>query len=290
MMYNIIKEKQQIIRYRGVIMKKLLSLTIALLLVVTLVAGCSSQNSQQQPQDQQNQQQTEQPQQGALQDGTYYAEDKEFDDHGWKGLVTVIVKDGKITNVFYDEINQEGKLKSFDPEYGSRMKENSGTTPLDVYPKLEQALVEKQKPEDVEAVSGATSSSDRFKSLVAEALKGSPVEAKDGLKDGLYKASEADFDDHGWKAMAAVIVKDGKIQSVFFDEVNKEDGHYKSTDQEYAKNMEAKSGSTPTKAVEALSKSLVEKQNPEQVDSVTGATGTTTKFKDLMTKALSLAK
>ncbi|TYP57839.1 FMN-binding protein [Thermosediminibacter litoriperuensis] len=272
-------------------MKKLLVLTLVLVLVVALVAGCSSQNSQQQqqPQEQQNQQ-SEQPQQTALKDGTYYAENKEFDDHGWKGLVTVIVKDGKITNVFYDEINQEGKLKSFDPEYGPRMKEKSGITPLEAYPKLEQALVEKQKPEDVDAVAGATHSSDSFKNLAAEALKGSPVEAKDGLKNGLYKAAEADFDDHGWKAIAAVIVKDGKIQSAFFDEVNKDDGRYKLTDQEYAKNMEAKSGTTPAKAVEALTKSLIEKQNVEQVDAVTGATGTTAKYKDLMTKALSLAK
>lgn len=272
-------------------MKKLLVVTLILLMVVALVAGCSSQNQQQgQQQEQQEQQNQQNEQQGALTDGTYYAEEQEFDDHGWKGLVTVIVKDGKITNVFYDEINQEGKLKTFDPEYGPRMKEKSGTTPLEAVAKLEQALVEKQNPEDVDTVTGATHTSDRFKKLAAEALKGSPVEAKDGLKDGLYKAAEADFDDHGWKAIAAVVIKDGKIQSAFFDEINKDDGRYKSTDQEYAKNMEAKSGTTPAKAIEALSKSLIEKQDAAQLDTVTGATGTTNKFKNLMSEALSLAK
>jgi major membrane immunogen (membrane-anchored lipoprotein) len=273
-------------------MKKLLALTLVLFLVVALVAGCSSQKKQEgqpnQPQEQQGGQQEQQ--QATFKDGTYYAEEKDFNEQGWKGLVTVIVKDGKITNVFYDEINKEGKLKSFDPEYGPKMKEKSGTTPVEAYAKLEQSLIEKQNPEAVDVVTGATHTSEAFKALVAEALKGTSVEAKGGLKDGLYKAAEANFDDHGWKAMAAVIVKDGKIQSAFFDEINKEDGHYKSIDQEYAKNMEAKSGQTPAKAVEALIKSLIEKQDAAQVDTVSGATGTSTKFKNLMTEALSLAK
>lgn len=272
-------------------MRKLLALVLVLCLVVALVAGCSSQKKQEgQPNQQQEQQGGQQEQQVAYKDGTYYAEEKEFSEQGWKGLVTVIVKDGKITNVFYDEINKEGKLKSFDPEYGPKMKEKSGTTPVEAYAKLEQSVIDKQKAEAVDVVSGATHTSEAFKALVAEALKGTPVEAKGGLKDGIYKASEANFDDHGWKAVAAVIVKDGKIQSAFFDEINKEDGHYKSVDQEYAKNMEAKSGQTPAKAVEALTKSLIEKQNADQVDTVSGATGTSTKFKNLMTEALSLAK
>lgn len=273
-------------------MKKLLALMLVLFLTVVLVAGCGgSQNNQQGQQEEQQQEQGgQEQQQAAYEDGTYYAEEKEFSQQGWKGVMTVIVKDGKITNVFYDEVNQEGKLKSFDPEYGPRMKEKSGTTPVEAFAKLEQSLIDKQDPEAVDTVTGATHTSEAFKALAAEALKGSPVQATGGLKDGIYKAAEADFDDHGWKAMAAIVVKDGKIQSAFFDEINKEDGHYKSVDEDYAKRMEASSGQTPAKAAEALTKSLVEKQDVNQVDAVSGATGTSNKFKALMNEALSLAK
>ena len=250
-------------------MKRLVFATIIAAIVIALLGGCAAQG---------------------LKDGTYYAEDKEFDKNGWKSIVTVVVKDGKIANVFFDQVNKDGLLKNFQQDYAVRMKEKSGTTPLEATMKLEKSLLAKQKPEAVDAVSGATGTVEAFKKVVAEALKGAPVAAKGGFKDGLYKAMEEDFDSHGWKAMAAVVIKDGKIQRAFFDEINKQDGHYKLSDAEYAKNMEAKSGTTPAKATEEAVKSLLAKQDPKQVDAVSGATGTIEKFKTLMTKALSFAK
>lgn len=283
-------------------MKKFLAVVLVALLVLSVIAGCGQQKSepaqqsgseQSQGQGQQQQQEQAQPaanQQATLKDGVYYSEEKDFDDHGWKAITTVVVKDGKIANVFYDEINKDGLLKSFDPEYAKNMKAKSGTTPVEAQTSLAASLLEKQDPEKVDAVTGATSSSGKFKQMVKQALSSTPVEAKGAFKDGIYKAADKDFDDHGWKGMAAVIVKDGKIASAFYDQINKDDGHYKSTDTEYAKNMEAKSKMTPNKAVEALTKSLLEKQDAAQVDAVTGATGTTGNFKTLMGEALSFAK
>lgn len=276
-------------------MKRILVIAVVALMVLTLVAGCGqkaqepAQQSNGSEQQQQQQQQQTDNQQASLKDGVYYAEEKDFDDHGWKAMATVVVKDGKIAAVFFDEINKDGKLKSFDPEYAKNMKAKTGTTPFDAQTALAASLVEKQNPDNVDAVTGATHTVDKFKTLVKEALAGSPVEAKGTYKDGLYKAAEKDFDDHGWKAMGAVIIKDGKISAAFFDQINKEDGHYKSTDTEYAKNMEAKSGTTPNKAVEALTKSLLDKQD-STVDKVTGATGTSEVFKALMGEVLSFAK
>jgi len=267
-------------------MKKSLTVILAVLLIVTLVAGCGQRKPQEQaPPDQSN----SGNENVSYEDGVYYAEKADFDDHGWKAMATVIVNGGKITNVFFDEINEDGILKSFDTEYSTNMKDKSGTTPLDAYNNLEQSLVSKQNPDNVDAVTGATHSSDTFKELVKQALAGSPVEAAGDYVDGLYKATENDFDDHGWKAIAAVIIKDGKVVTAAFDEINKDDGHYKSVDEQYAKNMEDKSGTTPAEAIQVLSKSLIDKQDAD-VDSVTGATGTTTKFKTLMEEALSLAK
>jgi major membrane immunogen (membrane-anchored lipoprotein) len=281
-------------------MKKLFVIALVALMVLALIAGCGQQKTepaqqsggeqQQQQQQQQEQTQPSNNQQATLKDGVYYSEDKDFDDHGWKAMMTVVVKDGKIANVFYDEINKDGLLKSFDPEYAKNMKAKSGATPVLAQTSLAASLLEKQNPDNIDAVTGATHSSDKFKEMVKQTLAGTPVEAKGAFKDGLYKAADKDFDDHGWKGMAAVIIKDGKIASAFYDQINKDDGHYKSTDSEYAKNMEAKSKMTPNKAVEALTKSLLEKQDASQVDAVTGATGTTGNFKTLMGEALSFAK
>lgn len=267
-------------------MKKLLMVTLVALLVITLVAGCGQQKPQEQtPPAESKPQQPAENQEVSYNDGTYYVEKADFDDHGWKAMVTVIVKDGKIASVFFDEINKDGVIKSFDTEYAPNMKAKSGTTPLDAYNELEKSLIANQNPEKVDAVTGATHSSDSFKEMVKEALASSPVGA-----DGLFKAAEKDFDDHGWKAIAAVIIKDGKVVTAAFDEINKDDGRYKSVDEEYASNMEGKSGTTPAKAIAALSKSLLDKQEASAVDSVTGATGTATKFKTLMEEILSLAK
>jgi len=278
-------------------MKKFFVMSLVALMVLGLVAGCGQQNTEpaQQSGGEQQQEQSGQPSsdsqsEAALEDGVYNAEAKDFDDHGWKAMATVIVKDGEISNVFYDEINKDGLLKSFDPAYAKNMKEGSGTTPVDAQAALSASLLEKQEPGIVDKVTGATSTSSEFKAMVTEALAGSPVGANGTFKDGLYKAADKDFDDHGWKAMAAVIVKDGKIASAFYDQLNKDDGHYKSTDEEYAKNMEAQTKMTPNKATEALIKALLEKQDAAQVDAVTRATHTSENFSTLMGEALSFAK
>jgi major membrane immunogen (membrane-anchored lipoprotein) len=55
-------------------------------------------------------------------------------------------------------------------------------------------------------------------------------------KDGTYKASYKDFDDHGWKSQVEVTVKDGKISDAKFDCVNA-DGKLKSQDADYNSSM-----------------------------------------------------
>lgn len=276
-------------------MKRFIALFSVLILTLALIAGCGGQQQPQQPAEQPQQQEETQPpaeeQETSLKDGVYTAEEAQFDDHGWKAITTVVVKDGKIANVFYDEINQDNQIKSLDQDYATNMKEKSGVTPLDAVTKLTASLVEKQDPEKVDSVSGATGTTDKFKTMVAEALKDSPEEkGAGGLYDGIYKAEAKDFDDHGYKAYATIIVKDGKISNAYYDYLTKDTGTYKSRDEEYQKNMKDKSGVSSNEAIESLINSLITKQDPGQVDAVTGATGTSTEFKELMSEALSYAK
>ncbi|MCF0148067.1 MAG: FMN-binding protein [Clostridium sp.] len=108
-----------------------------------------------------------------------------------------------------------------------------------------------------------------------------------GLKDGVY-TQKSEADERGYVASIEIEVKDGKIATVKYDEAN--DKGSKLTDADYNTNMKAKSGSNPEEAFPALEKALVEKQNVADVDTVTGATNTSTSFKALAEKALAEAK
>jgi major membrane immunogen (membrane-anchored lipoprotein) len=171
-------------------MKKLLSLGLIVLLTIALLTACgggaandSNEQGQEAPNgtateeqgatDEQGQEATDEKgaETAAYKDGTYTAEEKEFDDHGWKGQIEIKVEGGKITEVNYDEVNQEGKKKSEDTEYHKRFKEQKNVDLLDAYETLEKGLVEKQDPDAVDTYTGATGTTEKFKTLAKEALK-----------------------------------------------------------------------------------------------------------------------
>lgn len=132
--------------------KRILALVAATVLSVAVLAGCGSKKDE-----------------NALKDGTYAVESKEADERGYKSELTLEVKDGKITAVSYDEVNN-GAGKKTDEAYNSKMKEIKGTCPSEAFPVLEAAVVEKQTAE-VDAVTNATSSSDTFKAFAAKAIE-----------------------------------------------------------------------------------------------------------------------
>lgn len=132
-------------------MKKVLLIALVLTLALTLVIGCTSNDEAQ------------------YEDGTYTAEG-EPDERGWKGVVEIIVEGGEIVSVDYDEYNEANERKSEDEEYGSSMKNVSGISPTEAYEQLENALISRQDVNQVDLVSGATTSSKQFKALVNEAL------------------------------------------------------------------------------------------------------------------------
>lgn len=104
---------------------------------------------------------------GSYKDGTYKAQYKNADDHGWTEYVTVTVSGGKFTAVEFDALNEDGGKKTEDEEYKAAYT-GAGyeTYPADYTQKLEDSLLSKQNPDDVDAVAGATNSSTSFKELV----------------------------------------------------------------------------------------------------------------------------
>lgn len=222
---------------------------------------------------------------GTMTDGTYKLEEKNYDDNGWKAFMSIEVKDGKITKSDYDYKNKDGKLKSEDADYEKAMKAKEGVGPQEYLKQLNDSLVEKQAAGSVEVVSGATHSSDVFinyaNQLIQAAQKADTTTISINnlakMEDGTYKLEEQNYS-HNYRVAFSIEVKDGKITKSDYNYVDK-DGNLKSDDAEYEKNMKAKEGTGPAEYIPALNKSLVDKQAPAEVDTVSGATNSSNQFK-----------
>lgn len=97
-----------------------------------------------------------------------------------------------------------------------------------------------------------------------------------GLKDGNYKG-ETPFDDYGYKHSVIFEMKKGRIASIDYDEIHR-DGHAKQHDEEYCKNM-LQSGTTPAIAYPKYESAMLEKQDFNQIDAVSGASYSLYRFK-----------
>ncbi|MBC3516330.1 FMN-binding protein [Neobittarella massiliensis] len=129
-------------------MKKFMAMAVAACCALLVFVGCGS----------------------SYKDGAYKAQYKDADEHGWTEFVEVTVKDGKVSDVTFDAKNADGKLKSQDAEYKSYM-EATGTWPEKFYGDIAEQYKEKQSAEKMDAVAGATNSSDSFKVLMTELEK-----------------------------------------------------------------------------------------------------------------------
>lgn len=130
-------------------MKKLLAgLTLSSAL---LLAACGSDDA------------ADKPAEGGLQDGTYSLEELNFGETGWKEALEIVVADGKITDASFSSLDEMGNSKIDSDEYQEAMSNVVEVGPQDFIPTLEESLVDVQNPADVEVVTGATSTSEKFK-------------------------------------------------------------------------------------------------------------------------------
>lgn len=226
-------------------------------------------------------------------DGTYKATYDYIDSHGWKSFVEVTIKGDKITAAKFDYINPAGKLKSKDAKYNKSMKAASKTK---TYPALytlalKNSLIKTQNIGKVDSITGATTSSNNFKTLAKVAL----ANAKKGNKtpailvwNDTYTATEAAFDSHGWKGQVSLTYAGGKLTKVDFDELDK-DGKKKSEDTAYNDRMRkaSKNSMDVKQAIPVLTKAYLE---TGKADVVTGATSASGVFKTLVEKAAAMRK
>ena len=139
--------------------KKILSLLAVAALATTVLVGCGSKDE------------AASTNEVAFKDGVY-TEKSTADERGYVAEISIEVKDGKIATVKYDETSADGVTKSTDEAYNKMMLDNGmKSSPAEAFPKLQDALVEKQDVEAVDAVASVTTSSDSFKTLAAKALE-----------------------------------------------------------------------------------------------------------------------
>jgi len=99
------------------------------------------------------------------------------------------------------------------------------------------------------------------------------------LQDGTYRIEETQAGGSGWQESLEMTVEGGEITDATFESVD-EDGNQKIDDEEYQEMMAEASGVGPQEFIPALEDSFVETQSPEDVEVVSGATGTSEKVQD----------
>lgn len=148
---------------------KLFAVVLTLVLSIGLLSACTkktAENTNTTTPPANTQTQTETPT-TTYKDGVYQGSYDKFDTHGWKAQIEIEIKDDKIANVTFDYINADGKLKSEDADYKTNMEKVTKTYPAKFIPELQQKLIDTQDITKVDAVTGATSSSNDFKTLAA---------------------------------------------------------------------------------------------------------------------------
>ncbi|HAP2969246.1 TPA: FMN-binding protein [Enterococcus faecalis] len=225
---------------------------------------------------------------GDLKDGTYKLEEKN-EKNGYRAVFEMTVKDSKITESKYDNINADNKSKTEDTKYEESMKAKSGVGPKEYIKQLNDSFVKAQSASGVEVVTGATHSSESFQNYAQQLIQAAQagntdtIEIDNGatLKDGTYSLKEKN-DSNGYHTTFSMTVKDGKVTESNYDNVNA-DGKSKKDDTEYESKMKDVAGVGPKEYIETLNKEFVkamgeEDGSPAGVEVVTGATHSTHSF------------
>lgn len=282
-------------------MKRIL-LVMAVLAAGLFVAGCNRTESGEAGADESA---------AAYEDGVYFAQEDGFNERtGWKYMVTLDVKDGRIVSAEWNGANvAAGRDKITVSEAGDYgMVANGGAqSEWHVQAALtEEYLLEIQDPAKMEydpedgttdAISGVSIHINEFATLAQEALEKGPV----GLgpyKDGAYHAEGAEFV-RGWKDRVDLTVVSGRIVGAYWNPVN-EEGVTKNESSEAGEyGMVANGGAQAEWHVQAdrVEAALLETQDPTAIpynddgdtDAISGVSITVDAFFELAQEALEAA-
>lgn len=109
-----------------------------------------------------------------------------------------------------------------------------------------------------------------------------------GMKNGYYTAEMKEYD-YGWKEYVCIFVKNDKIVSIEFN-AKDPSGFIKAWDNAYMENMKLVSGTYPNEYTRLYGSRLLESQDIEAVDAVSGATSSGEHFYKLVNAAMEQAR
>jgi len=303
--------------------KKALALGLTVVLAAGLLVGCgSSEKAPQETSTQTENTQTETDttevtqENGTYADGIYFAQEDGFaEKSGWKYMVTLEVKDGKITKADWNGAYVKGgvdkKTSSKSGEYGMVAKGKSIAEWHEQAELVEAYLLETQDPLAItytsddgqtDAISGATIKVKEFFELSKKALANEPT-GSGKYKDGAYHAEQSSFDEKtGWKYMVDATVVNGYIVAVDWNGTHKDGGDDKDTqskDGRYGMVAKGKSIAEWHEQAELVEAYLLQTQDPSVItytsddgksDAISGATIKMKEFFELAQEALASAK
>lgn len=107
------------------------------------------------------------------------------------------------------------------------------------------------------------------------------------MKDGFYTAEMAEYS-HGWKEYLCIMVKNDTIIYAEYNAKN-DSGYIKSWDNDYMETMLTQNGTYPNEYTRNYVSQLLETQDPEAVDAISGASQSAVQFKKLAAAVISQA-
>jgi major membrane immunogen (membrane-anchored lipoprotein) len=166
-------------------------------------------------------------------DGIYFAADEAFASSGWKEVVTIEVKNGKIANVDWNAVNLNGTAdkKTYD-KAGKYNMVKFGKAQAEWYQQAEKAeayLIATQDPAKItykddqghtDDIAGVSIHVNALFDLAKKALAAGPV-GRGPYADGAYFAIDESYPSSGWKEYVAFTVLNGRIAAVNWSAVNK---------------------------------------------------------------------
>lgn len=128
--------------------------------------------------------------------------------------------------------------------------------------------------------------------ITASLMVGCSSPEPEPLVDGSYSVMFDQPDSTDWKAFMTVEITDGQITDVQYDYEGTGDneGKLKSEDAAYNEAMFATKGTKPTIYLDELEKALLEHQDPDKVETVSGATTSSKDFRTFVEAVLASAR
>lgn len=245
----------------------------------------------------------------ALKDGTYFAQGAYDPNAGWKDMVTLVVKGGKIASADWDGVNLDYPMFKKDwakaGKYGmlkaSKLKKewHEQAAAVEAFlVKNQNVNFDKFAPEGTtDAISGASMHVKGFFDLAKQAVAAGPV-AKGKYKDGIWHAEAAAFPASGWKGTVDVFVRNGVIVQVGWNGVDK-NGAIKRDAVKAGKYVMKEGGVSWIVQAAAVSAYITGTQDPAKiafkddaghVDAISGVSISVKECFDLVAEALKKAK